>query len=153
MSSAFRKHEYNLDEFERCEQHGCVVMQVAKEAQPVCLVEWLTEQAAERRVRDVILREAGEYDLPAVILENGFLLPVRAALDVASGRKGEVNESVMGWQVTDILYLRGEGQEIVAVELLPEGTVEGEDPGFLLYLDMPILLYLLFDAEIRKYEP
>jgi len=88
-----------------------------------------------------------------VILDSGFLLPIRAALDAASGRKGEVNESVCGWEVSDILYLRGETNESFAAELLPPGTEVDDDPGFLLYLDLQILLYLLFDAEIRKYEP
>jgi hypothetical protein len=105
-------------------------------------------------VRDVILRGQGEYDLPAVILDNGFLLPVKRAVDVVTGNsQGEVNESVLDWRVTDILYLRGDNQEGVAVELLPDGSEADDDPGFLLYLDLQILTYLLFDAEIRKYEP
>jgi hypothetical protein len=154
MSFAFRKHNYNLDEFERCPEHGCIVMRVVAEAKPVCLLDWLNENAAERTVRDVILRGKGEYDLPAVILDNGFLLPVKRAVDVVTGNpQGEVNESVLDWRVTDILYLRGENQEGVAVELLPDGSEADDDPGFLLYLDLQILTYLLFDAEIRKYEP
>jgi hypothetical protein len=153
MSFAFSKHDYDLSQFERCEEHGCVVLQVTADAVPVCLVDWLNENAIGHTVRDVVLRGEGEYDLPAVILDNGFLLPIRAALDTASGRKGEVNESVCGWEVTDVLYLRGKTGESLAAELLPPGTEVDDDPGFLLYLDMQILLYLLFDAEIRKYEP
>ncbi|GAP11808.1 hypothetical protein BECAL_03002 [Bellilinea caldifistulae] len=156
MSYAFRKHDYNLDDFDRCPEHGCVMMQV-QDLPPVCLIEWLVKNAAERRVRDVIPREPVnpvEAGLPGVVLDNGFLLPVRKAVDVASRRPdGEVNESIVGWRVTDILYMRGENQELVGVELLPDGTVVDEDPGFLLYLDMQILLYLLFDEEIRKCEP
>ncbi len=153
MSFAFSKHDYNLKDFERCPEHGCVMMQV-QDSPPVCLVEWVDRNASGRRVRDVIPRDKGEYDLPAVILDNGFMLPVSKALDVATANpNGEVNESVIGWRVSDILYLRGENQEGLAVELLPEGAVVDKEPGFLLYLDMQILLYLLFDEEIRKVEP
>lgn len=157
MSYAFRKHDYNLNDFERCPQHGCIVMRVTADAQPACLVEWLLENAAERRVRDVIPREPSnpmEAGLPGVVLDNGFLLPVRRAVDTVTGNpNGEVNESLTGWRVADILYLRGENREEVAVELLPEGAAVDEDPGFLLHLEVQILTYLLFDAEIRKYEP
>ena len=153
MSFAFSKHDFDLNRFDRCAEHGCVVMKVTADAEPVCLLDWLNENASGRTVRDVILRGEGEYDLPAVILDGGFLLPVRAAVDAASGRKGEVNESVCGWEVSDILYLRSETSESLAAELLPPGTEVDDDPGFLLYLDLQILLYLLFDAEIRKYEP
>lgn len=156
MSFAFRKHDYNLDDFERCPEHGCVMMQV-QDSPPVCLVEWLDKNTAGRRVRDVILREPSnppEAGLPGIVLDNGFLLPVRKAVDVASREpNGEVNESIQGWQVSDILYMRGENHEGVGVELLPDGSVVDEDPGFLLFLDMQILLYLLFDEEIRKVEP
>ncbi len=153
MSFAFSKHDYNLDDFERCPKHGCVMMQV-QDSPPVCLLEWLDRNASGRKVRDVILRGKGKYDLPAVILDNGFLLPVSKAMDVATANpNGEVNESVIGWWVSDLLYMRGENQEGLAVELLPEGAVVDEEPGFLLHLDMQILLYLLFDEEIRKVEP
>ncbi len=132
------------------------MMQV-QDLPPVCLVEWLDKKSAGRRVRDVILREPSnppEGGLPGVVLDNGFMLPVRKAMDVAAQNpNGEVNESIIGWQVSDILYTRGENQEGVGVELLPNGSVVHEDPGFLLFLDMQILLYLLFDEEIRKVEP
>ena len=153
MSFAFRRHDFDLSQFERCEEHGCVMMQVANNVQPVCLLDWLVRNAVEQRVRDVLLRGEGEYNLPAVVLDNGFLLPVRAAVDVASTRQGEVNESVCGWEVSDILYLRSETSEAFGAELLPPGTEVDEDPGFLLYLDMQILLYLLYDEEFRKIEP
>jgi len=154
MSSAFRKHDFNLNDFDRCPHHGCVVMRVAETAQPVCFVEWLVEKAEEREVRDVILRGRGKYELPAVILNNGFMLPVRRAVDVAAGNPDrEVNESLIGWRVGDVLYMRGEHREGVGVELLPPGAVVDEDPGVLLHLDIQILLYLLFDEEIRKVEP
>lgn len=38
------------------------------------------------------------------------------------------------------------------VELLPEGTEMDEDPGFLLYLDMQVLMFLLWEEEMVKYE-
>lgn len=153
MSFAFRKHDFDLSQFDRCEEHGCVIMQVAASARPVCLLDWLADRSTGRTVQDVILRGRGEYDLPAVVLSNGFLLPIRAALDAASGRQGEVNESLCGWEVSDILYLRSETSESFAAELLPPGTEVDEDPGFLLYLDTQVLLFLLFDEEIRKIEP
>ena len=168
MSFAFRKHNYNLDEFDRCAEHGCVVMQVTADAEPVCLLDWLTEKAAGRRVVDVIQRGAqpadgvlpdwyatavalDEYDAAALVLEGGFLLPVEQALDVATGdAEAQIDLRLADWWVSDVLYLRGEGREGVAVELLPPA---GNPPGMLLRLHLDILLYLLFDDEIRKYEP
>ena len=150
MNFAFSKHNYDLDNFERCPRDSAPLMVVAQDAEPVCLLEWVVKNSEDRKVRDVIERDRGRYDLPAVILDNGFMLPVRAAVDVTTSRPGEVNASVVGWRATDILFLRG---ETLAVELLPDGMEVDEDPGFLLCLDTQILLYLLFDAEIRKYEP
>lgn len=152
MSFAFRKHEYNLDDFDRCPHHGCVVMQVAKDVQPVCLVEWLVEKAGEQTVRDVILRGKGKYELPAVILANGFLLPVEQAIRVRTPEAMDLTlEEVAGWYVADLLSMPG--KDAVAVELLPPGAVVDEAPGILLSLSVDILLYLLFDEEIRKVEP
>ncbi|BAJ64453.1 hypothetical protein [Anaerolinea thermophila] len=151
MSYAFRRHDYNLNDFERCPEHGCVMMQV-QDLPPVCLIEWLLEKAAERTVRDVILREQGEYDLPAVILDNGFLLPVEQVIRVRPAAPTELTlEEVAGWYVADILSMPG--KDAVAVELLPPGAVVDEEPGILLQLSVDILLYLLFDQEIRKVEP
>ena len=45
------------------------------------------------------------------------------------------------------------GRDSITVELLPLGAVVDEEPGVLLYLSVDILLYLLFDSEVRKYEP
>ncbi len=104
-------------------KHGFVMMKVNVSA-PVSLFEWLYRNASGRWVRDVILRGKGEYDLPAVILDNGFLLPVSKTLDVATANpNGEVNESLIGWWVSDLLYMRGENQEGLAVELLPASAV------------------------------
>jgi len=161
MSFAFRRHGYNLDEFERCEEHGCVVMQVTVQAQPRCLVDWLTERAGRRRVVDVIPRERSrrfvpqeEYNAAGLVLEGGFLLPVEQAVEVAAGQwDAEVNLSLTGWWVADILYVRGEEGEGVMVELLPPGARVDEEPGVLLRLHLDILLYLLEDEEIRRYEP
>ncbi|WP_322508213.1 hypothetical protein [Anaerolinea sp.] len=158
MSYAFRKHDYNLNNFERCPQHGCVMMQV-QDLPPVCLIEWLLENAAERTVRDVIPREQGEYNLPAVILDNGFMLPVEQAIRVRPAAPMELTlEEVAGWYVADLLSMPD--KDAVAVELLPPGAVVDEvprtgheDPGVLLQLSVDILLYLLFDQEIRKVEP
>ena len=152
MSFAFRHHGFNLDEFERCEEHGCVVMKVCRDAEPVCLIEWLIKNAAERTVRDVISREQGKYDLPAVILDNGFMLPVERSVRVRPPREMELTlEEVAGWYVADMLSMPG--TDAVMVELLPPGAVVDEEPGILLQLSVDILLYLLFDEEIRKYEP
>lgn len=152
MSIAFSKHNFNLDEFDRCEAHGCVMMQVARNVEPVCLIEWLAERAGNRTVRDVILRESGEYDLPAVILDNGFMLPVEQAVRVRPPEPMELTlEEVTGWYVADLLSMPG--RDAVAMELLPPGAVVDEEPGILLQLSVDILLYLLFDEEIRKVEP
>lgn len=151
MSFAFRKHDYNLNDFERCPEHGCVMMQV-QDLPPVCLIEWLIKNSAERKVRDVILRGEGECDLPAVILDNGFMLPVERSVWVRPPREMELTlEDVAGWYVADLLSMPG--RDAVAVELLPPGAVVDEEPGILLQLSVDILLYLLFDQEIRKVEP
>lgn len=148
--SAFRKHDYNLNDFERCPEHGCVMMQV-QDLPPVCLIEWLLENAAERTVLDVIPREQGKYNLPAVILDNGFLLPVERAIRVRPPEEIELTlEEVAGWYAADLLSMPG--KDGVAMELLPPGAVD-EEPGILLHLSVDILLYLLFDQQIRKVEP
>lgn len=151
MSFAFRRHDYDLSQFDHCEEHGCVMVQVAYEARPRCLMDWLIERAGGRQVLDIIPRDRGEYDLPALILDNGFLLPVKQVLDAASQQVGEVNLSLAGWEVAEIIYVHG-GNERCAVELLPPGAAD-EDPGVLLKLQLDILIYLLTDAEVRKYEP
>lgn len=149
MSFAFRKHDFDLNTFDRCPEHGCVMMQVDRNVKPVCLVEWLTANSWGYRVRDVILREEGEYDLPALILENGFLVPVHSAIDGTSARPGEIAEGVIGGLISDVLYVRGDRGEAVALEL----TLEPAENTLILRLDMQILLYLLYDEEIRKVEP
>lgn len=173
MSMAFRKHNFNLDEFERCEKHGCVMMQVARNVEPVCLLDWLTERAGNRAVRDVIPRESGEYNLPALILDNGFMLPVQwgygvdehPAREVAPlvGMEGrvEIDLRFAGWWVSDVLFVRAKKskQEAVLAEIRPPEArglrrKEAEEfPSVLLHLSQDILLYLLFDEEIRKVEP
>ncbi len=173
MSFAFRKHDYNLDEFERCEKHGCVMMQVARNVEPVCLLDWLTERAGNHTVRDVIEREAGEYNLPALILDNGFMLPVQWAYGVDEqtvrevaplvGIEGrvEIDLRFAGWWVSDVLFVRAKKskQEAVLAEIRPPEAREvsreeaEEFPSVLLHLSQDILLYLLFDEEIRKIEP
>lgn len=159
MSFAFSKHDYNLDDFERrpepverrCPEHGCVMMQV-QDLPPVCLIEWLIENAANRTVQDVIPREQGEYDLPAVILDSGFMLPIEQAIRVRPPEPMELTlEEMTSWHVADILSMPG--KDAVAVELLLQGAVVDEEPGILLQLKIDILLYLLFDQEIRRVEP
>lgn len=173
MSIAFSKHNFNLDEFERCERHGCVMMRVARNVEPVCLLDWLAERAGNRTVRDVIPREAGEYNLPALILNNGFMLPVQWAYSADDeqipeavpfvGGKGnvEIGLEFAGWWVSDVLFVRAKKskQEAVLAEIRPPITRELDEeeasvfPSVLLYLPQDILLYLLFDEEIRKVEP
>lgn len=130
MSFAFQHHGYDLSAFERCERHGCVLMQVTADAKPTCLIECLLERAGGMRVTDVILREPGEYNVPAVILDTASCRPnsnwwicLRAspARSASALRAGEKNEGV-------------------ALELRPEGAgAEDEDPGVLLQLHMDIL--------------
>jgi len=64
MSFAFSKHDFDLNRFDRCEEHGCVVMKVTADAEPVCLLDWLNENASGRTVRDVILRGGGSTICP-----------------------------------------------------------------------------------------
>ncbi len=153
MSRAFQHHGFELSEFQRCERDGAPLMQVHKDAKPVCLLEWLVERTGERVVEDVIPRGRGKYDLPAVVLEGGFVLPVERAIEVVTGNmNAEVNLSLAGWRVSDILYMPGE-PERVSVELLPPGAVVDEDPGVLLVLHMDILLFMLWDEEVDRYVP
>lgn len=173
MSIAFSKHNFNLDEFERCERHGCVMMQVARNVEPVCLLDWLTERAGNHAVQDVIEREAGEYNLPALILDNGFMLPVQGAYSaddeqmpatvpfVGGNGNVEIDLRFADWWVSDVLFVRAKKskQEAVLAEIRPPEVreVSREDaegfPSVLLHLPQDILLYLLFDEEIRKVEP
>jgi hypothetical protein len=172
MSMAFRKHNFNLDEFERCEKHGWVMMQVARNVEPVCLLDWLTERAGNRAVRDVIPREAGEYNLPALILDNGFMLPVQGAYStdenqaleampfVGGNGNVEIDLRFAGWWVSDVLFVRAKKskQEAVLADIRPPdqevSRKEAEEfPSVLLHLSQDILLYLLFDEEFRKIEP
>lgn len=158
MSDLFQYHGYALGEFERCERDGAPLMRVCKDAEPVCLLEWLAERAGGKAVVDVIPRDAGKYNLPAVVLQGGFVLPVEWALDAAAQRQGEepvfaeVDLRLADWRVSDVLYLPGEA-ESVSVELLPPGTVVDEKPGVLLRLNLDMLLHLLWEEEIVKYEP
>jgi hypothetical protein len=181
MSFAFRKHDYNLNEFDRCEKHGCVMMRVTAQAEPVCLMEWLASKAGERTVRDILPKDEGEYDLPALILDNGFMLPVVRAYPLAQkkrrvppyllpflggGNTAAVTERFVGWWVSDLYHTRGgdsgEGlmREAVMAKIRPpwEREITREDAdddrnAVLLHLSLDILLYLLEDEEIRKYEP
>lgn len=177
MSIAFSRHDFDLNEFDRCEKHGCVVMQVCRGAEPVCLMEWLASKAGERTVRDIIPKDEGEYDLPAVILDNGFMLPVLQAYPLmqkkgrippyllpflGGGNTAAVTERFVGWWVSDLYHTQGETPLREAVMALirppekrgmaPEEAKHDRD-GVLLHLSLDILLYLLFDEEIRKYEP
>mgnify|MGYP007030111049 CR=1 FL=1 len=117
---------------------------------PVCLLEWVGERAGERTVRDVI--PATAWSRAAVILANGFLLPVLQARLIE--RPGEpltlTLEEVAGWYVADILSMPG--TDAVAVELLPQGAVVDKQPGIFIQLHLDTLLYLLFDEQIRKVE-
>ncbi len=177
MSFAFRRHDYNLNEFGRCEKHGCVIMQVTAQAEPVCLMEWLALKAGERTVRDILPKDEGEYDLPALILDNGFMLPVVRAYPLAQkkrrvppyllpflggGNTAAVTERFVGWWVSDLYHTRGETplREAVMAKIRPPWEREitkdqaGNDQNaVLLHLSLDILLYLLEDEEIRRYEP
>ncbi len=80
------------------------------------------------------------------------MLLVERAVRVRPPREIELTlEEVAGWYVADMLSMPG--TDAVMVELLPPGAVVDEEPGILLQLSVDILLYLLFDEEIRKYEP
>lgn len=144
--------DYNLNDFKRCPEHGCVMMQV-QDLPPVCLIEWLIERAGDKTVRDVIPAAAGS-DLQAVILANGFLLPVLRAVRVEQPAVplALTLENVAGWYVSDVLSIPGE--DAVAVELLPpQVAAESEQTGIFLQLRHKMLLFLLFDEQIRKVEP
>ncbi|BAJ64191.1 MULTISPECIES: hypothetical protein [Anaerolinea] len=177
MSFAFRRHDYNLNEFDRCEKHGCPLMQVTAQAQPVCLMEWLALKAGERTVRDILPKDEGEYDLPALILDNGFMLPVVRAYPLAQkkrrvppyllpflggGNTAAVTDRFVGWWVSDLYHTRGETplREAVMAMIRPpwkRGTTredaDNDRDAVLLHLALDILLYLLEDEEIRRYEP
>ncbi len=177
MSFAFRRHDYNLNEFDRCEKHGCPLMQVTAQAQPVCLMEWLASKAGERTVRDILPKDEGEYDLPALILDNGFMLPVVRAYPLAQkkrrvppyllpflggGNTAAVTDRFVGWWVSDLYHTRGETplREAVMAMIRPpwergmtKDQAGNDRDAVLLHLALDILLYLLEDEEIRRYEP
>jgi len=150
MSFVFRKHNYNLDTFARCPEHGCVLVHVCQDAQPWCLLDWLLSRAIGKQVVDVIQAEAhdDEYGDAALVLDGGFLLPVEQAFDIEGQKEMEVGLHLAGWVVSDVLYVRS--REAVWAELLPPSR---NPPGILLRLRMDILIYLLSDDAIRKCEP
>ncbi len=84
MTMAFRKHNYDLSNFERCEEHGCPLVQMAGNVEPECLVEWVAERAAGRRVVDILppSENPEDYPYPSLVLEGGMILPVVKALDM-----------------------------------------------------------------------
>jgi hypothetical protein len=158
---------FDIENLPRCERHGCVMIQVQE---PVCLIEWLAEKAGNRTVQDVILREEEQ---PALILNNGFMLPISGAYDAKRhekpelalfmGQVGEVEVDLRfdGWRVSDLWFVRAKnsGQEAMLAEIRPPETREmmqdvvDEYPSVMLHLSLGTLLYLLFDEEIRKVEP
>jgi hypothetical protein len=160
MSFAFRKHNYNLDDFARCPEHGCVLVHVCQDAQPWCLLDWLSSRAIGRQVTDIIPAEQvqadDEYGDAALVLDGGFLLPVEQAFDLErQGEKMKVDLRLTGWVVSDVLYVRPRyanngNNETMWAELLPPSK---HPPGILLRLRMDTLIYLLSDEAIRKHEP
>lgn len=136
----------------RCETHKCVTLQVVQHAQPICLFEWLAKKALNHVVQDAVEveeKEKQEEQKAALILDNGFMLPIERATLIGETTADSVKIDLRfsGWRVADLLYVRGENEVMLA-----EIQADGVDP-VLLVLSKDILLYLLFDEEIRKYEP
>jgi hypothetical protein len=150
MSFAFQRHNYNLDAFARCPEHGCVLVQVCQDAQPWCLLDWLSSRAIGKQVADIIPAEqaSDEYGDAAIVLDGGFLLPVEQAFDLAGERETKVTLKLAGWVVSGVVYVPY--GEAMWAELLPPS---GNNPGILLRLRMDTLIYLLFDEAIRRHEP
>jgi hypothetical protein len=154
MIMAFRKHDYDLDNFERCEEHGCPLVQVAEDVEAECLVEWVAERVAGRQVVDVVppSTQPEDYPHPALVLEGGMILPVVKALDTGTGKAAEVSLGLTGWAVSEVAYVVSEGpggrMEYVTVEL-----TDGRHAPILAGLNLNILIYLLEDAQFRRIEP
>lgn len=84
MIVVFRKHAYDLDSFERYGKHGFSASAGGGERRdPACLVEWVAERVARRRLVDVVPpgTDSADYPHPALVLEGGMVLPVVKALD------------------------------------------------------------------------
>lgn len=141
------------------------MMQV-QDLPPVCLIEWLLENIAERTVLDIIPKEEqdelqgqDEHNVSAVILDNGFMLPVDRVIRMRLPGEMELTlEKIADWHVSDLLPRPGE--DVIVIELLPPwvtrnraAPISRRNSGILLFLNIDILLYLLFDQEIRKVEP
>lgn len=154
MSFAFRKHDYNLNDFDRCEEHGCPLVQVAGGVEPRCLVDWLAERVAGRVVVDAVprSRDPEEFSEPALVLKGGMLLPVVKALDTGSGKGVKVGLALSGWWVSEVNYVvsekAGKKTEYVLVELS-----DGEHAPVLAVLNLDALIYLLEDEQFRSIEP
>jgi hypothetical protein len=154
MIMAFRRHDYDLDNFERCEEHGCPLVQVAENVEPECLVEWVAERVVGMRVVDVVppSTDPADYPHPALVLEGGMILPVVKALDTGTGQAAEVNLALTGWAVNEVAYVVSDGpggrMEYVTVEL-----TDGQHAPILAGLNLDILIYLLEDAQFRRIEP
>jgi hypothetical protein len=129
-------------------------MKVVRSAKPICLMSWLGENSLGYSIRDVIVRGEEKAEVPAVILDNGFMIPVRVCISEAVRGEVEVDEKLYGWQIGDLLYYFDDThqKDIVVANVRPP-LDDDESSGMLFYVDLQITAYLLMDYQIRLYEP
>lgn len=142
------------DGYPRCPEHNCPMVQVTRDAVPVCLMDWLVERYQYRRVVDVVPRKDTYGDL---VLENGALLPVKMLWSENPRelkplwdhpKEGMRLLALSALRVADFGWLPQFDRLLLkfSVADVPGVLALGE-------ADMTGLMDLLLDEEVRKYEP
>jgi|GEM_PF-3974242 len=157
MSFAFEKHGYRLDDFPSCPDCSAPLVEVEQER--ACLYEWLVEQCDGQVIVDLVPLPAPipptEWASVGIILSSGFMVPVdKAYVEYDLTKPVGVNEWLVGYTVTDVMWVYGGSAEKNDGMFLIEVTKEGSAFGpITLTCNLDILIYLLMDTLLRRVEP
>lgn len=144
--------------YDRCPIHDCVMLIVATDAKPQCMVDWLLKRTRGQWVRDYVPREDYYGDL---VLTNHVALPVESLkpdpenTDVVfplweSPQEGVRLNALSALHLVDVGYGRTEyGEELILFkfEVLDTGV------HVIAKAQFDELFDNFYDEEIRKYEP
>jgi len=144
--------------YDRCPIHDCVMLIVAKDAKPQCMVEWLLERARGQWVVDYVPQDEYYGDL---VLTNQLTLPVERLWadttnkDVVfplweSPQEGVRLKALSGLHLVDVGYGKtSEGYELIMFkfDVFDTGNI------VLAKAQFDELFDNFYDEEIRKYEP
>ncbi|NCT19722.1 hypothetical protein GW781_01050 [bacterium] len=154
--------------FLRCREHRAILVQVAVTAAPRCVVDWMTERALHRRVKDFILPAGRQPGY--VVLDSNLAFPVVAlsttqddiSLDLSSWEK--YAKELLEVSISAITYLaqpRNPGYEadrlILHVEpfRLPVFLREEDETDDIVSIEAYLAgtLKIMMDEELRRVEP